>query len=75
MLIIHAFIGNAEISREHIGQIQIQRQEKSTARRKIYTYKIMVPHGFEEHTIKHRYDDGWMVLTEKVLRTIRRHQK
>jgi hypothetical protein len=70
LLIIHAFIGNTEISREHIGQIQIQRQEKRTSRRKIYTYKIVVPHGFEEHTIKHRRDDGWKVLLRKVLRII-----
>ena len=70
MLVIRAFI-NAK----HVGQIHVQRIEKRSSRRKIYTYEIVIPRGFKEHTIKHRYDDGWMVLTEKVLRTIRRHQK
>lgn len=69
MLVIRAFI-NAK----HVGQIHVQRIEKRNSRRKIYTYEIVIPRGFKEHTIKHRYDDGWMVLTEKVLRIIRRHQ-
>ena len=70
MLVIHAYVDF-----ERIGQIQIRRQEKRSERRKIYSYKIVYPRGFEDHTIKHRYDDSWMVLTEKVLKTMRRHKK
>jgi len=70
LLVIRAFI-NAE----HVGQIHVQRIEKRSSRRKIYTYEIVLPRGFKEHKIKHRYEDGWMVITEKVLKVIRRHQK
>jgi len=65
----------AYVDFERIGQIQVRRQESRSKRRKIYTYKIVRPRGFEDHNIKHRYDDGWMILTEKVLKIMRRHKK
>ena len=67
LLVIHAYVDF-----ERIGQIHIQRLEERSERRKIYSYKIVYPKGFKDYVIKHRYDDGWKVLLEKVLKVINR---
>jgi hypothetical protein len=66
---------SAYVDYENIGQIHVQRLEKRSKRRKIYTYKVVYPRGYKDVIIKHRYDDGWMILTKKVLTVITRRDK
>jgi len=39
----------------------------------IYEYRIKKPEGYDHHKIYHKRNDGWKILTEKVLRILNKN--
>jgi len=64
MLIVKPFVNYDAIDEE------IWIHNYKTCENGIYEYMIRKPEGFEHHVIHHKRTDGWMVLTEKVLRIL-----
>ena len=64
MLVVKPFVNYDSIDDE------IWIQNTGYVRNDIYKYSIRKPEGYEHHAIHHKRSDGWMMLTEKVLRIL-----
>ena len=64
MLVIKPFVNYTSIDDE------IWIQNIRWCRNGFYKYCIRKPEGYEHHSIYHKRIDGWMILTEKVLRIL-----